>query len=79
MNWSEKLKNIIPASEEEDIKRFETQMARCIEGKMELKVFAETRLRLGFYGQRYDNGQRFDGEEIRQIPYPNEAKKRSRH
>ena len=31
------------------------------QGKIDEKVFAETRLRRGAYGQRYDNGQRHDG------------------
>jgi sulfite reductase (ferredoxin) len=34
-------------------------------------VFAETRLRRGAYGQRYDNGQRNDGLQIRKLDYPN--------
>ena len=37
---------------------------------MEEKLFAETRLRRGAYGQRYDNGQRHDGVETRKIVYP---------
>ncbi|MGV2434136.1 MAG UNVERIFIED_CONTAM: hypothetical protein LVT10_03890 [Anaerolineae bacterium] len=35
--------------------------------KLDEKVFAETRLRRGVYGQRYDNGQRHDGIETRQL------------
>ena len=34
------------------------------------KVFAETRLRRGAYGQRYDNGQRWDGVETQSLKYP---------
>jgi len=75
MNWSEKLKDSIPHAEEEDIKKFELQMDRCQKDQMELKVFAETRLRLGFYGQRYDNGQRYDGEETKKIPFISTSKK----
>jgi sulfite reductase (ferredoxin) len=33
-------------------------------------VFAETRLRRGVYGQRYDNGQRHDGRQTQQLDYP---------
>ncbi len=33
-------------------------------------MFAETRLRRGTYGQRYDNGQRHDGAKVQQIAYP---------
>src|SRR3569623_47671 len=37
----------------------------------ELDVYEnETRLRRGSYGQRYDNGQRSDGEATRTLPYP---------
>ena len=34
------------------------------QGKIEDRVFAETRLRRGVYGQRYDNGQRHDGVAV---------------
>src|SRR4051794_39879488 len=37
---------------------------------MEDKIFAETRLRRGSYGQRYDNGQRHDGVQTRRLEYP---------
>ncbi|HEY3493297.1 MAG TPA: hypothetical protein VGK73_01370, partial [Polyangiaceae bacterium] len=33
-------------------------------------LFAETRLRRGVYGQRYDNGQRNDGEKTQDLAYP---------
>ncbi len=39
------------------------------QGKIEDKVFAETRLRRGAYGQRYDNGQRHDGTKTQKLPY----------
>src|SRR6202030_4261994 len=38
--------------------------------KVEERLFAETRLRRGVYGQRYDNGQRHDGKKVQQIAYP---------
>ena len=41
--------------------------------KIDDKVFAETRLRRGVYGQRYDNGQRHDGVETRRLSYPCEG------
>ena len=34
---------------------------------MDEKLFAETRLRRGAYGQRYDNGQRWDGKETQLV------------
>lgn len=40
------------------------------QGKIEDKVFAEIRLRRGVYGQRYDNGQRHDGERSQNIAFP---------
>ena len=39
-------------------------------GKVEEKLFAETRLRRGAYGQRYDNGQRHDGEKTQALVFP---------
>ena len=39
------------------------------QGKIDEKVFAETRLRRGIYGQRYDNGQRHDGKLIQKLEY----------
>jgi sulfite reductase (ferredoxin) len=55
-------------SEEIDI--FETQIKLRKEEKIEEKLFAETRLRRGAYGQRYDNGQRYDGQINQTINYP---------
>ena len=49
---------------------FEEEIELRKQGKMEEKVFAETRLRRGVYGQRYDNGQRHDGTISQKIPYP---------
>src|SRR5262245_19840413 len=41
------------------------------QGKLEEKIFAETRLRRGVYGQRYDNGHRHDGIRSQELRYPN--------
>src|SRR5215831_9765637 len=41
-----------------------------LQGKIEEKLFAETRLRRGCYGQRYDNGQRHDGEKTQKLAFP---------
>src|SRR5207245_7395634 len=38
--------------------------------KMDYRVFAETRLRRGVYGQSYDNGQRHDGVSVQELNYP---------
>ena len=40
------------------------------QGRIEDRVFAETRLRRGVYGQRYDNGHRNDGLKIQDLDYP---------
>src|SRR3954466_10202156 len=39
-------------------------------GKIEETWYAETRLRRGAYGQRYDNGHRHDGTKTQDLPYP---------
>ena len=56
--WEAELEGRIPPNLEEEIEIFETQMAQKRLGQIDDKVFAETRLRRGVYGQRYDNGQR---------------------
>src|SRR5438045_1396844 len=53
----------------EEIDVFETQMALRRTGKLDEKVFAETRLRRGCYGQRYDNGHRHDGIRTQQLSF----------
>ena len=68
--WKEKLAGQIEEGLAEEIDTFETQILLRKEGKMEEKLFAETRLRRGAYGQRYDNGQRFDGAQTQQLAYP---------
>ncbi len=45
-----------------EIDVYESQLALKREGRIDDKVFAETRLRRGAYGQRYDNGFRHDGK-----------------
>ena len=42
-------------------------------GKLSDRLFAETRLRRGVYGQRYDNGKRHDGVATRDLLYPSAA------
>jgi sulfite reductase (ferredoxin) len=67
--WKEKLGSAIPENLAREIEAFESQIALRKMGKIEEKVFAETRLRRGAYGQRYDNGQRHDGMQTRKLPY----------
>src|SRR5262245_64342715 len=53
-----------------EIEIYETEIELRKQGKLDEKLFAETRLRRGAYGQRYDNGQRWDGKETQTLPYP---------
>src|SRR5213078_3343511 len=69
-NWKEKLGNSIPEQLAKEIDAFDAQIALRKLGKIEEKVFAETRLRRGAYGQRYDNGQRHDGLATQKLNYP---------
>jgi sulfite reductase (ferredoxin) len=59
----------------EEIDVFETQMALRRAGKLDEKVFAETRLRRGCYGQRYDNGHRHDGIRTQELNLPQDMTK----
>ncbi len=69
MNWKEKLSGQLPLNLEPEIDAFEAQIALRKAGKIDEKVFAETRLRRGAYGQRYDNAQRHDGLKTQKLPY----------
>lgn len=71
--WKERLAGQIQDELVRQIDDFETEIYLKKQGKIEDKVFAETRLRRGVYGQRYDNGKRHDGSQDRQIPYPDEG------
>ena len=68
--WKERLTGCLPAALQDEIDIFETQLTLKRQDKIDDKVFAETRLRRGVYGQRYDNGQRHDGVDTRQLNYP---------
>ena len=64
------LQGQLPADLAQEIDVFETEIELRKLGKLDEKLFAETRLRRGAYGQRYDNGQRNDGRETRPLKYP---------
>lgn len=68
--WREKIIDRIPGNLAEEIDAFETEIVLRKDGKIDEKVFAETRLRRGAYGQRYDNGHRNDGNRTRQMKFP---------
>ncbi len=70
-SWKDILKDEMPEDWAKEIDEYEAQIALNKQGKIEPRVFAETRLRRGAYGQRYDNGQRNDGLQIRKLNYPN--------
>ena len=67
--WKERLEGKLPKQLAEEIDTFETQIELRRQGKIDEKIFAETRLRRGAYGQRYDNGQRYDGTQTRKLAY----------
>ena len=68
--WKARLAGRIESHLAAEIDVFENEIALKKHGKIEDKIFAETRLRRGAYGQRYDNGLRHDGVERRTLPYP---------
>ena len=68
--WKEKLAGKMPEHLAREIDIFETEITLRKQGKLEEKLFAETRLRRGAYGQRYDNGQRSDGQKVQKLNFP---------
>ncbi|RMH38780.1 MAG: nitrite/sulfite reductase [Deltaproteobacteria bacterium] len=68
--WKQRLASSIDPALAEEIDAFEAQIELRRQGVIDDKVFAETRLRRGAYGQRYDNGQRHDGIGTRTLAYP---------
>jgi sulfite reductase (ferredoxin) len=68
-SWKDALQGRIREDWAREIDNFEAQMRLRKQGKIEEKVFAETRLRRGTYGQRYDNGRRHDGVQTQELPY----------
>ena len=67
--WKDVLKDRMPLDWSEEIDLFEGQMELRRQDRFDEKVFAETRLRRGAYGQRYDNGHRHDGSLTRQLEF----------
>src|SRR5882762_9879635 len=70
MTWKEKLADKLPRALGDEIDVYETQLELRKLGKIDEKLFAETRLRRGAYGQRYDNGQRHDGVKTQHLQFP---------
>ncbi len=69
-NWKDVLADAIPEKLAREIDIYETQLELKRQGKVDDKLFAETRLRRGVYGQRYDNGQRHDGMADKTLNFP---------
>jgi sulfite reductase (ferredoxin) len=67
--WKDYLAGKMPEGLAREIDIFETEISLKKTGKLDDRVFAETRLRRGVYGQRYDNGERHDGKKVQQMAY----------
>ena len=68
--WRDRLAGKLPDGLARELDIYETEIALRKQGKLDERLFAETRLRRGTYGQRYDNGQRHDGKQVQEIAYP---------
>ena len=68
--WKAHLAGKIPEALAAEVDAFETDITLRKQGKIDERLFAETRLRRGAYGQRYDNGQRHDGKQEQRVSYP---------
>jgi len=75
LQWKAQLGDRVPETFSAELDVFEHEIALKKQNKIEDRVFAETRLRRGAYGQRYDNGQRSDGQTTRTLNYPSSATK----
>lgn len=71
-DWRDRLNPQMEPGLAEEIDVFEAQLELRQQGRIDERVFAETRLRRGAYGQRYDNGLRHDGTGQKQLAYPTE-------
>ena len=67
--WKDRLAQKMDPAFLREIDVFEMQLELRREGKLDEKIFAETRLRRGIYGQRYDNGHRHDGIRVQELKY----------
>jgi len=69
-SWKEALGDRIAEPLASEVDLFEGQIELKKQGKLDDKIFAETRLRRGVYGQRYDNGLRDDGAGQKPLAFP---------
>jgi sulfite reductase (ferredoxin) len=68
--WKERLAGHLPEELAHEVDVYETELGLRKQGKFDERLIAETRLRRGVYGQRYDNGQRHDGKKVQEFAYP---------
>jgi sulfite reductase (ferredoxin) len=68
--WKQELAAVTSDALTREIDVYELDLELARQGKVAERVFAETRLRRGAYGQRYDNGQRHDGRATRTLDLP---------
>lgn len=73
--WKDTLAAEMPEDLAREIDVFEGQIELKKQGKLDDKIFAETRLRRGAYGQRYDNGLRNDGRGQQKLSFPRDLTK----
>ena len=67
--WRQRVEKSLADDEREAIDKFETQIGMRRRGDLDEKLFAETRLRMGVYARRYDNGKRHDGNVSRELVF----------
>ena len=68
--WKDELSGKMPEDLAREVDVFENELSLRKQGKLEERLIAETRLRRGVYGQRYDNGKRHDGKRVQEFAYP---------
>jgi len=73
--WKDRLESQMPEDLAREIDIFEGQLDLKKQGKIGDKLFAETRLRRGAYGQRYDNGLRDDGTGQKKLGFLRDLQK----
>src|ERR1700722_17791646 len=72
-SWKTILQDTMPTDWAKELDEFEAQIQLNKQGKIEPRMLAETRQRRGAYGQRYDNGQRNDGKQVRKLSFPTQG------
>jgi sulfite reductase (ferredoxin) len=74
-SWRGLLGDKVPTDLAAEIDVFENEIALKLQDRIDDRIFAETRLRRGVYGQRYDNGHRDDGLQTRELTFPTQLSK----